>query len=52
MISKIIDIVTAISLAGIAIELTFSKEDIAIRVIVLMLMLIFLTLEQISRNLR
>ncbi|PAY37385.1 hypothetical protein [Ligilactobacillus salivarius] len=52
MVSKILDIIMIISLTGIVIELALSKESIAMRIIALMLMCIFLTLDKISRKLR
>lgn len=52
MISKIADIIIWITLADLVIELALSKESIADRIIALMLILIFLTLDKISRKLR
>lgn len=52
MITKILDVIVAIVLMDFAIELGSSKESIAMRIIALMLMLIFLTLEKISRKIR
>ncbi len=52
MFTKISDIIIAITLIGLTIELSFSKESIAMKIIALMLMPIFLTLEKISRKLK
>lgn len=52
MITKILDAITWIILIGLVIELALPKESIAMRIIVLMLMFIFLTLDKISRKLR
>lgn len=52
MISKILDIIIYIALIDFTIELAQSKESIAMRIIALMLMTIFLTLDKISRKLR
>ncbi|OQR21591.1 hypothetical protein B6U39_03995 [Ligilactobacillus salivarius] len=52
MISKILDIITWIILTDLVIELALSKESIANRIIALMLILIFLVLDRISRKLR
>lgn len=52
MISKILDIIIYIALIDLTIELASSKESIAMRIIALMLMCIFLTLDKISRKLR
>lgn len=52
MITKILDVIVAIILIDFAIELGSSKESIAMKVIALMLMLIFLTLDKISRKIR
>ncbi|MYY55289.1 hypothetical protein [Ligilactobacillus salivarius] len=52
MITKIADIIVRITLIDLTIELALSKESIAMKVIALMLMLIFLTLDKISRKLR
>lgn len=52
MITKILDVIVAIILIDFTIELAQSKESIAMRIIALMLMCIFLTLEKISRKLR
>ena len=56
MISKILDIIIYIyiyiTLIGLVIELVQSKESIAMRIIALMLMSIFLTLDKISRKIR
>lgn len=52
MISKILDIITWIILVDLVIELALSKESIAMRIIALMLIFIFLTLDKISRKLR
>lgn len=50
MISKILDIITWIILTDLVIELALSKESIAVRIIALMLILIFLVLDRISRK--
>lgn len=52
MISKILDIIVAIILIDFTIELASSKESVAMKIIALMLMYIFLTLDKISRKLR
>lgn len=52
MISKILDIIMAISLIGVIIELALSKESFGMRIIAVMLIGIFLTLDKISRKLR
>lgn len=52
MITKILDIIIAITLIGLTIELSSSKESIPIKVIALMLICIFLTLDKISRKLK
>lgn len=52
MITKILDVIVAIILIDFTIELASSKESIAMRIIALMLMCIFLTLDKISRKLR
>ena len=52
MVSKIADIIIWITLADLVIELGSSKESIAMRIIALMLICIFLTLDKISRKLR
>ena len=52
MISKIADIIIWITLADLVIKLGLSKENIAMRIIALMLMCIFLTLDKISRKIR
>lgn len=52
MFTKISDIIIAITLIGLTIELSFSKESIAMKTIAFMLILIFLILEKISRNFR
>ena len=52
MITKILDVIVAIILIDFTIELAQSKESIAMRIIALMLMCIFLTLDKISRKLR
>ena len=51
MISKIADIIIWITLADLVIKLALSKESIAMRIIALMLICIFLTLDKISRKL-
>lgn len=51
MIKKILDIITWIILTVLVAELALSKESIAIKVIALMLILIFLVLDRISRKL-
>lgn len=50
MISKIADIIVWITLIDLTIELGSSKESVAMKVIALMLMLIFITLDKISRK--
>lgn len=52
MITKILDVIVAIILIDFAIKLGSSKESVAMKVIALMLMLIFLTLDKISRKIR
>ena len=52
MISKILDVIVAIILIDFTIELASSKESVAMKIIALMLMCIFLTLDKISRKLR
>lgn len=52
MITKIMDIIEIIMLIDLTIELSFSKESIAMKTIAFMLILIFLILEKISRNFR
>lgn len=52
MISKMLDIIIWIILVDLAIELAQSKESIADRIIALMLICIFLTLDKISRKIR
>lgn len=52
MITKIMDIIIWIILADLVIELASSKESIAMRIIALMLICIFLTLDRISKKLR
>lgn len=51
MVSKILDIIMAISLIGVTIELALSEESFVMRIIAVMLMGIFLTLDKISRKL-
>ena len=51
MISKILDIITWIALTDLVIKLALSKESIAMRIIALMLILIFLVLDRISKKL-
>lgn len=50
MISKILDIITWIALTDLVIKLALSKESIAMRIIALMLILIFLVLDRISKK--
>ena len=52
MITKILYVIIYIALIDLTIELSSSKESIAMRIIALMLMCIFLTLDKISRKLR
>ena len=52
MTSKILDIIMWITLTDLVIKLALSKESISDRIIALMLILIFLTLDKISRKLR
>ena len=52
MITKILDVIVAIILIDFTIELARSNESIAMKIIALMLMCIFLTLDKISRKLR
>lgn len=52
MITKIMDIIIWITLTDLTIELAQSKESIAMRIIALMLICIFLTLDKISKKLR
>ncbi len=51
MFTKISDIIITITLIDLTIELALSKESIAMKTIAFMLILIFLTLEKISRKL-
>lgn len=52
MIPKILDIIMAISLTDVIIELTLSEESFVMRTIAVMLIGIFLVLDRISRKLR
>ena len=52
MITKILDVIVAIILIDLTIKLALSNESIANRIMALMLMFIFLTLDKISRKLR
>lgn len=52
MTSKILDIIMWITLTDLVIKLALSKESISDRIIALMLILMFLTLDKISRKLR
>lgn len=52
MITKILDVIIYIALIGLTIELASSKESVAMKIIALMLISIFLTLDKISRKLR
>lgn len=51
MISKILDIIMAIALIGVTIELALSEESFVMRIIAVMLMGIFLVLDRISKKL-
>lgn len=52
MTSKILDIIMWITLTDLVIKLALSKESISDRIIALMLICIFLTLDKISKKLR
>lgn len=52
MVLKILDIIITISLIGLVIELALSEESFVMRIIAVMLIGIFLTVDKISRKLR
>ena len=51
MNSKILDIIMAISLIGVTIELALSEESFVMRIMAVMLIGIFLALDRISKKL-